>query len=69
MPANVLVERLWKSVKYEEVYVRAYETVSHAKASIGRYFEFYNTRRPHSRLDPMTPDQFYFNTLPMSQAA
>jgi putative transposase len=66
---NVFVERLWKSVKYEEVYLRAYESVSHARASIGRYFEFYNTRRPHSSLDRMTPDQFYFNTLPLSQAA
>jgi transposase InsO family protein len=51
---NVFVERLWKSVKYEEVYLRAYETVSHARASIGRYLEFYNGRRPHSNLGPKT---------------
>ena len=58
---NVFVERLWKSVKYEEVYLRAYETVSHARASIGRYLNFYNGRRPHSRLGGKTPDQTYFN--------
>lgn len=58
---NVFVERLWKSVKYEEVYLRAYETVSDARASIGRYFDFYNGRRPHSRLGGKTPDQTYFN--------
>lgn len=66
---NVFVERLWKSVKYEEVYLHAYESVSQAKAGIGRYFEFYNTRRPHSSLDRMTPDQFYFNALPQPKAA
>ena len=58
---NVFVERLWKSVKYEEVYLRAYETVSHARASIGRYLKFYNGRRPHSSLGRRTPDHAYFN--------
>ena len=53
---NVFVERLWKSVKYEEVYLRAYEGVSEARAGIKRYLEFYNTRCPHSALDDMTPD-------------
>src|ERR1700675_3351060 len=53
---NVFVERLWRSVKYEEVYLRAYDTVSDARASIGRYFSFYNTQRPHSSLDRRTPD-------------
>src|ERR1700704_6023051 len=57
---NVFVERLWKSVKYEEVYLRAYETVGEARHSIGRYLDFYNGRRPHSSLDDMTPDQAYF---------
>src|SRR5437667_9235375 len=52
---NVFVERLWRSVKYEEVYLRAYEGVSDARASIGRYLDFYNGRRPHSSLDDMTP--------------
>ena len=66
---NVFVERLWKSVKYEEVYLRAYGTVSEAKAGLARYFEFYNRRRPHSSLDDMTPEQFYFNTRPQPKAA
>ena len=59
---NVFVERFWKSVKYEEVYLRAYESVSEAKASIGRYIAFYNERRPHSALDARTPGAVYFNT-------
>jgi putative transposase len=66
---NVFVERLWKSVKYEEVYLRAYVSVSEAKAGLARYFAFYNTRRPHSSLDRLTPDQFYFNSLPQPKAA
>ncbi len=66
---NVFVERLWKSVKYEEVYLRAYASVSEAKAGLARYFAFYNTRRPHSSLDRLTPDQFYFNSLPQPKAA
>lgn len=66
---NVFVERLWKSVKYEEVYLRAYASVSEAKAGLARYFVFYNTRRPHSSLDRLTPDQFYFNSLPQPKAA
>ena len=51
---NVFVERLWRSVKYEEVYLRAYGSVSEARASIGRYLTFYNGRRPHSSLDRRT---------------
>ncbi|MHB0791235.1 IS3 family transposase [Bradyrhizobium sp. 5.13L] len=66
---NVFVERLWRSVKYEEVYLRAYDTVSDARASIGRYLAFYNGRRPHSSLDRGTPDQAYFNPLPFRAAA
>ena len=62
---NVFVERLWRSVKYEEVYLRAYDSVSEARASLGRYFDFYNRRRPHSSLDDATPDQAYFNPLPL----
>ncbi|MDQ2765140.1 MAG: IS3 family transposase [Pseudomonadota bacterium] len=58
---NVFVERLWRSVKYEEVYLRAYTSVSEARASIGRYLTFYNGRRPHSSLDRRTPDHVYFN--------
>ena len=66
---NVFVERLWKSVKYEEVYLKAYTTVSEARTSIAQYFEFYNRRRPHSSLDRMTPEQFYFNSQPVPRAA
>jgi putative transposase len=67
---NVYVERLWKSIKYEEVYLHAYETVSTARAGIGRYLDFYNARRPHSALDGNTPDMFYYRHLPaLEQAA
>ena len=66
---NVFVERLWRSVKYEEVYLRAYDTVAEARASIGRYLSFYNTRRPHSSLDRQTPDRAYFTRLPQNAAA
>ncbi|MCA3405505.1 MAG: IS3 family transposase, partial [Roseomonas sp.] len=62
---NVFVERLWRSIKYEEVYLRAYASVSEARASLGRYSDgFYNTRRPHSSLDGQTPDEAYFTALP-----
>jgi putative transposase len=66
---NVFVERLWKSVKYEEVYLRAYDSVGEARSSLGRYFSFYNGRRPHSSLDRRTPDQAYFSGLPQILAA
>src|ERR1039457_4505810 len=66
---NVFVERLWRSIKYEEVYLKAYETVAEARASIDRYICFYNTRRPHSSLDRKTPDQAYFPPLPIRMAA
>ena len=67
---NVFVERLWRTIKYEEVYLRAYAKVPEARASIGRYTGFYNSRRPHSSLDGKTPDQAYFNLLtPMGAAA
>ena len=66
---NVFVERLWRSVKYEEVYLRAYETVSAARAGLARYIDFYNMRRPHSTLDGKTPDEFYFAWLPATRKA
>jgi len=65
---NVFVERLWRTIKYEEVYLRAYASVSEARAGIGRYLGFHNSRRPHSSLDGKTPDQAYFNQ-PMPEAA
>ena len=58
---NVFVERLWRTIKYEEVYLRAYESVSDARASLARYLDFYNRRRPHSSLDRRTPDEAYFD--------
>jgi putative transposase len=66
---NVFVERLWRSVKYEEVYLRAYDSVSAARASIGRYLDFYNRKRPHSSLDARTPDRAYFEHLLQVAAA
>ena len=66
---NVFVERLWKSVKNEEVYLKAYLSVSEARAALGRYFVFYNSRRPHSSLGGMTPDECYAKSLPTPAAA
>jgi len=66
---NVFVERLWRSVKYEEVYLRAYDSVVQARASLGRYLDFYNAKRPHSSLGARTPDQAYFNHPPLARAA
>jgi putative transposase len=59
---NVFVERIWRSVKYEEVYLKGYGSVSEARQGIRRYFEFYNSQRPHSSLDKATPDEFYWAT-------
>ena len=58
---NVFVERLWRTIKYEDVYLRAYASVSEARSGIGQYLTFYNSRRPHSSLDGRTPDQAYFH--------
>jgi putative transposase len=66
---NVFVERLWRTVKYEEVYLRAYASVPEARASIGRYLGFYNGTRPHSSLGGQTPDQAYNQPTPIPAAA
>ena len=66
---NVFVERLWRSVKYEEVYLHAYDSVGQARASLGRYLDFYNRKRPHSSLAARTPDRAYFDHLPLLAAA
>ena len=61
---NVFVERLWKSIKYEKVYLHAYDSVSAARTGIARYLTFYNTRRPHTALDRRPPDAVYFDSCP-----
>ncbi|MCQ0034545.1 IS3 family transposase [Burkholderia glumae] len=66
---NVFVEWVWRSIKYEEVYLKAYESVSHARRSIGEYVELYNRKRPHSSLADRTPDGAYFATLPAIKSA
>ena len=66
---NVFVERFWRSTKYEEVYLKAYDDVPDARRSLGCYIDFYNGRRPHTALDRRTPDQAYFNPLTLRTAA
>ena len=66
---NVFVERLWRTIKYEEVYLKAYRTVTEARESIGDYVTLYNQRRPHSSLDGAPPDTFYYQHLPQQMAA
>jgi putative transposase len=66
---NVFVERLWRSVKYEDVYLRACETPVELRLGLTRYFEFYNTRRRHSALDRRTPDAVYFKLATCQMAA
>jgi putative transposase len=65
---NVFVERFWRTIKYDEVYLRAYESATEARRYIGKFISFYNSDRPHSSLDGCTPDEVYFN-LPRSIAA
>ena len=59
---NIMIERLWRSLKYESVYLYAFETGSEAKAGIGKWITFYNEQRPHSSLDDQTPDEAYCQT-------
>jgi putative transposase len=60
---NIFCERLWRSLKYEEVYLKAYATVAQARAEIGKWFAFYNEERPHQALDYLTPQQFFAANL------
>jgi putative transposase len=66
---NVFIERFWKTLKYEEVYLWAYDTVSEARASLARYVEFYNARRPHSSIEDRTPDEAYFDMRALKAVA
>jgi putative transposase len=66
---NVFVERLWRSVKYEEIYLHAHESVRGVKTALTRYFDFYNMRRPHQSLEYRTPDEMYFGNDNLKQAA
>jgi len=66
---NVFVERLWRSVKYEEVYLKAYESVAEARAGIGTYLKFYNSERRHQGINRQTPDQVYWGSVEWPQAA
>jgi putative transposase len=66
---NVFVERLWRSVKYERVYLKAYDSVSAARADIAEYVRWYNSARVHSSLADLTPDQHYFTKLPAQARA
>lgn len=66
---NIFVERLWKSVKYEEIYLHGYDAVAEVRQALARYFDFYNRRRPHSTLDRKTPDTAYFNQPLLTAAA
>ena len=66
---NVFVERLWRTIKYEEVYLKAYDSVSHAKASLGQFIMFYNSRRPHQTFAGKTPDMIYFANLQQENLA
>jgi putative transposase len=66
---NVFIERLWRSVKYEEVYLKGYESIPEARKELTAYFDFYNKRRRHQGLDGRTPDEVYWSTLPKQEQA
>jgi putative transposase len=66
---NIFIERLWKTVKYTEVYLKAYESITHARKELTKFFERYNARRPHQGLADRTPDEVYFSTLPRAKDA
>jgi putative transposase len=66
---NVFIERLWWSVKYQDVYLKAYSSIAEAREGLREYFEFYNRQRRHQSLDRRTPDDVYWSTLPQQQVA
>lgn len=66
---NVFIERLWRSVKYEDVYLKAYGSLTEARRGLAAYFEFYNQKRRHQGLDDRTPDEVYWSTLPQIEVA
>jgi transposase InsO family protein len=66
---NVFIERLWRSVKYEEVYLKGYESIPEARQELAAYFDFYNLRRRHQGLEDRTPDQVYWSTLRTDRTA
>ena len=66
---NVFIERLWRSVKYEDVYLKAYDSITAARQGLTTYFELYNCRRRHQSLDRKTPDSVYWSMLPQMQVA
>jgi putative transposase len=66
---NIFIERLWRSVKYEDVYLKAYGSIPEARHGLTEYFTFYNQRRRHQGLDDRTPDTVYWSTLPQMQVA
>ena len=66
---NVFIERLWKSVKYEDIYLKAYRSLAEARMGLAGYFEFYNCHRRHQALDRRTPNEVYYSTLPFAAAA
>lgn len=66
---NIFIERLWKTVKYEEIYLKAYESIAHARKELAKFFERYNARRSHQGLNDMTPDEVYWATLPKERDA
>jgi putative transposase len=66
---NVFIERLWWSVKYQDVYLKAYSSIAEVRKGLRDYFEFYNSKRRHQGLDRRTPDDVYWSTLPQMQVA
>lgn len=66
---NVFIERLWRSLKYEEVYLKGYDSIAVARKEIGAYFDLYNKRRRHQGLGKRFPDEVYWSTLLKQDAA